>query len=337
LKAVIADLFDTPMREDARRALEQAFEAWIAERSESTSTARSQRALRPASVEVYRDMWGTFTAWCLDRRLALASIGAADLAAFLDALGGSREATPRYLKRMLLLIGRVDRHQASRESRSPNAAIRSVGRLPRFRFAGTPDEDLPNFITGREARRLVEYVTRRGSTDADGGSPRWQDVRDRTAVAIQLGSGITPGEARMLTLDQIVRRGGRGGDEPWALSLPASGNFLARQTPLASWAGRQLAHWLDVRAAQRIPGDAVFPSTRSGKPWSKSSSIRAFQQVLEAADIDPRGGSFKLRHTFALRQLTRYPEDQVAIWLGVQDPAMMARYRRTLFQPVDVV
>jgi hypothetical protein len=48
------------------------------------------------------------------------------------------------------------------------------------------------------------------------------------------------------------------------------------------------------------------------------------------------GGSFRMRHTFALRHLCRgkSPED-VARWLGIIDPAVMARYQRVLMAPVD--
>jgi len=331
------DLFESDRQTSTRDALLNAFDGWIAERARSMRAGRRRGALRPSSIEVYQDMWGQFVARCVDHQCALATIDAVDLVAFLDALGGAREATPRYLKQMLQLIARIDRFQAAQEARKLNSAIQQVALLPRFRFASSDDDELPTFLTGREARRLVEYVTRRRSSGSDEQPLRWQNVRDCTAVALQLGSGITPGEARTLTLEQIHTRGGRTAEEPWALSLPANGNFVARQAPLASWAGRQLAYWLELRAAQRIPGDATFPATRSGKPWSKSSSIRAFQQVLDAAGLDSGGGSFKLRHTFALRQLTRYREEQVATWLGVQDPAILERYRRVLFQPVDIV
>jgi site-specific recombinase XerD len=61
--------------------------------------------------------------------------------------------------------------------------------------------------------------------------------------------------------------------------------------------------------------------------------------VLAAAGVaDTEGGSFKLRHTFALRQLRRGTEpEQVAEWLGLSDAAALARYRKVLVAPVDVV
>ncbi len=60
--------------------------------------------------------------------------------------------------------------------------------------------------------------------------------------------------------------------------------------------------------------------------------------MLSAAGLeDVEGGSFRLRHTFALRQLRRgTAPHEVAKWLGVTDPAVMARYQRVIVAPIDV-
>ena len=113
-----------------------------------------------------------------------------------------------------------------------------------------------------------------------------------------------------------------------------------RETPVAPWAGQLLRYWLDVRAEQGVPGSMVFPATKStGKPWGKVAQYNAAKEVLQAAGVDDvEGGSFRLRHTFALRQLRRgKAADEVARWLGVSDPAVMARYQRVISSPVDVI
>lgn len=60
--------------------------------------------------------------------------------------------------------------------------------------------------------------------------------------------------------------------------------------------------------------------------------------VLGAAGLPgSEGGSFRLRHTFALRQLRRAaPPEQVAQWLGLSDSTALARYQRVLTDPVEV-
>lgn len=106
------------------------------------------------------------------------------------------------------------------------------------------------------------------------------------------------------------------------------------------WAGRLLGSWLDVRTEPGIPGAMVFPLTKStGKPWGKVAQYDAAKEVLQAAGVDDvEGGSFRLRHTFALRELRREKAaDEVARWLRVSDPAVMSRYQRVISSPVDVI
>ena len=112
-----------------------------------------------------------------------------------------------------------------------------------------------------------------------------------------------------------------------------------REAPLAAWAGRLLRVWLDTRSALQLPGNVLFAGTRDGRPWAKVSQYLAATSVLVGAGIQSAGGgSFVLRHTFALRQLGRgrAPQD-VARWLGVRDAGVMERYRRIVFEPEDVV
>ena len=79
-----------------------------------------------------------------------------------------------------------------------------------------------------------------------------------------------------------------------------------------------MQHWIQVRAEAAIAGEFLLPSTRTGKPWSKLSHYQCARQVLEDAGLDSsEGGSFRLRHTFAIRQLRRGTDPvQVARWLA---------------------
>jgi integrase len=97
-------------------------------------------------------------------------------------------------------------------------------------------------------------------------------------------------------------------------------------------------HWLTVRAELGIAGPFLFPSTRTGKQWLKPSQYESARRALEEAGIDSReGGSFRLRHTFAARQLRRgTAPEQVARWMGIE-PVKMKRYERLIPAAVDVV
>jgi integrase len=154
-----------------------------------------------------------------------------------------------------------------------------------------------------------------------------------------LGAGITPGEVRALELDHVTANGGRDKNTPWKLQVKGNGNAPSRETPIAPWAGKLLRYWLDIRSEQRIPGRMLFPSTRStGKPWGKVAQYNAAKEVFSASGLeDGEGGSFRLRHTFALRQLRKGKKpEEVAKWLGVTDPSVMARYQRVIIAPIDV-
>jgi site-specific recombinase XerD len=61
--------------------------------------------------------------------------------------------------------------------------------------------------------------------------------------------------------------------------------------------------------------------------------------VLESAKLgEDAGGLYKLRHTFALRQLRKgKSEEDVARWLGLLDISSMVRYRRIVISYQDVV
>lgn len=322
---------------------EHALRDWLADGS------RTGRLRHDSSAEVYEHMWSALAAWCVGRGIALGAITAADLDAYLRSRGGTDDLSARYAWRLLRLVDRVlGHHGRTRRAPPVTAAADLLASRPDLRYANAHDADpLPETLPAFEAKRLVAYLSdvrpRRG---ADGAGPAsapgraWQEVRNRASVGLMLGAGATPGDVRHLELDGVVADGGALPGVPWKLRLAGNGNSPAHEAPIAPWAGHLLAYWLRVRAEQRIPGAMVFPSTRSsGKPWGKVAQYNAARDVLRAAGIDDvEGGSYRLRHTFAIRQLRRgKSDDEVARWLGVSDPGVMARYRRVLPAPADVV
>lgn len=317
------DLFETPpVRPAAPVPLRakpptfaEAFEAWCAARTQA------QGLRQPASVAVYRSMWDAFARWCIGRGLVLGTLAAHDLEAFLRERD---ELTDRHAWRWLHLIDAVAGHAARRAGTAPPQAVATLlAAHPAWRFANAAWNDpLPEHLDARSARRLVATLLH------DAAGP-WQPLRNRTAVALQLGAGLTPGDVRAATLDGVDDV-----PQPWRIRIPAHGAVAAREAPLAPWAARLLRAWLDTRGALALPGPMLFPGARDGRPWAKVSQYMAAGAVLQAAGLDPRGGSFALRHTFALRQLRRgRAPDEVARWLGVTDPGVMERYRRVVFDP----
>lgn len=82
-----------------------------------------------------------------------------------------------------------------------------------------------------------------------------QEVRASTSVGLLLGAGITPDEARVLTLDQIIVLGAKAQGVPCKLALPVRGVRDACQALPVNRAGTQLAYWMSVRARQGKPGE----------------------------------------------------------------------------------
>lgn len=313
------------------REFEDAWAAWVeAER-------RAGRLRRDSSISVYASMWSALARWCLGNRVKLAELSESDLDAFLRSRGGNDEISARHGWRFVRLVERVLGGRGAGEGQS--SAPEKLLSRPDLRWANASERDpLPSFLPAGQARRLVAFLSAVRPGRAAAGQT-WQEVRNRTSVALMLGAGLAPGEVRALKVADAVAAHGHSAGVPWKIQVPAQAESPARETPIAPWAGQLLAYWLRLRSEQGIPGQTLFPSTRTGKGWSKVSQYNATKEVLQAAGVDDvDGGSFRLRHTFALRQLRKgkNPAD-VARWLGVKDPAVMARYQRILPAPADVI
>lgn len=337
-------LFDQVAGEQTWR---ETFELWLAHQRTSGSLRQ------PGSIDVYREMWRGFMGWCLGQSPAvtMTSLDERDLQAFQAARFGmkseDRSLTPRHALRLMRLVDRVLRHHAAQTGDEPNTAVSDwLAANPQVRYAEAANADpLPEFLSVAEAKHLIGFLSNARPRPSASGARRdshsaftWQELRNRLAVGLHLGGGLTPADVRALTTKSPISRGGRVRERPWKVSIPASGNSSARETPIALWAGELLQHWLQVRAELGIPGDMLLPATRSGKPWSKQSHYGATRHLLGEAGLDSNeGGTFRLRHTFALRQLRRgTAAEEVARWLGVE-PAVMDRYKHVVPGPTDVV
>lgn len=348
-------LFPTSDGDRLADVLQAQFTAWLA--SSPARGPRQQGALREESAQIYADMWQAFIAYCAPfdeasgaRRLQLdpaAALSREDLLSFLAfaAVRPQRqvrtrqaraELTPRYAWRLLQLIDRVLNLDREELGLSPIEAPLSLMQEAPYRYANaTALTPVPDVLADAQSQSLIRHCTAASAVDLSGGVT-WKVVRDRSAVALMLGAGLAPGQVRVLVMGDVACVGGPEAGLPWRLSVAADGSSAAHQVPIAPWAARQLKFWLEVRGAQ---GPAmqqsgwVFPSTTAGKPWSHPACHRAAVSVMEEVGID--GGSpFRLRHTFAVRQLLNgHSEAEVARWMGYADTGPMKRYRHVLVAP----
>lgn len=322
------DLFPTE-EADLASGYERAFLTWLA-----SAKYGDRRLQRPASIKVYRAMWHALSDWAVTEKLSVDDLTAIDIGRFIDSRGGD-ELSDRYALRLLTLIDKVLCAHCFRLARDQNRAAQEVLAMrDAVRLANLTSDPLPSYLDPSEAKRLVTFLTKTYPRAGRSGQVlKWQDVRNRAAVALQLGAGLTPGDVRTLLVT-----GSPSSPVPWKVRVPGNGTSRGRESPVASWAGQLLRHWLTVREQHSIQGVMLFPSTKSGKPWGRCAQVEASKSVLIDAGIDDvDGGSFRLRHTFAIRQLRRGKSTKdVADWLGVSESVVVDRYSRLLPAPVDV-
>ncbi len=311
------------------------------------------RLRRGSSEAVYRAMWHALAVWCVGQTppLRLQTLDGVSLLQFLASRSGiagpGQSLTPRYQWRLLSLVRWVQAHHATQQPaarrRSGSAAAELIATQPAVRHANAAhDDDVPACLSAADVATLLAGLAVDGHADDAKNTatdpPRWQTVRNRCAAGLQLGAGLGPGDVRALRLNDVLGVGGlpdlpsTTARPPMHLRVAANGSAPLHVVPIAPWAARALAQWLQLRAQQKLGGDWLFPSTRSGKPWGKVAQYGSVRLVLADAGLDPgAGGSFRLRHSFALRQLQAgHPPETVARWLGVIDPAVMARYDRLI-------
>lgn len=312
------------------------FDAW------ASSLTSVSRGLSEPTEAVQRAMWSAFGTWCIRNNIDAAKLTSVDLGKYLRSREGSvpaSELTPRYAWRLVNLIDRVLNFSASGQGRAPNrAAAELLESDSELKHANAESmEPLPDYLSDSQDRVLVAFLEASVPKDSTH-CTLWQTVRNRTGVALQRGAGLTPLEVRMLKVSSVfvdldTTRG------PWKVRAPASESVQAHDAPLARWARPLLAYWMQLRTELGIPGDWLLPSTKSGKPWGKTAQFDSVADVFESAGLTGlKGGSYRLRHTFAVRQLARpeCTEEKVAQWLGI-DAKEMSRYRGILMAAVDVV
>ena len=315
-----------------------AYDRWVAR-------AQTDRGLNDASLAVQRAMWVAFAAWCIRNRIDPVTLTAEELEAFLKSREGTAQAselTARHAWRLVRLIGQVLAFMASEQGLAANgAATELLKRSRRLRMANDNAADpLPEALTDAEDRALTSFLQASVPRSGKNSGLRWQDIRNRAFVALQRGAGMTPLEIRTVRIRDVFvdPDPGKGA---WKVRAPATGSVSEHDAPVAKWGRALLEAWRHMRAELEIPGEWLFPATRTGKPLSKTAQFEGCAEVLAAAGLtgpSATGGGYKLRNTFALRQLAtkKNTDAEIAAWLGI-DEAEMARYHRVLSGPVDVL
>jgi len=307
--------------------VESPFDRWIATRANSTSID---------TQNAHKWIWQSFSRFLLKAGLSVDEVDEDDLELFLAGIsprqGAGEAVNPRYAWRALDLINKVLQHEARDQDQSPNMAAATLLNSERFRYANARNrEPLPEISSPRAACELVQKLA--SSAESLGLKSNWKLERDRTCVALMLGSGLTPIELRSLTLDNLYFSTQRNKQVPWKIRVPATGSVVEHEAPIANWARRSLRDWLIVREKLNLPSTQLFPATSTRSEWTDVGCQRSCTQMLLTlmGDEYRYGGLMRLRHTFVVRQLARGTElETVADWLGIRDMERLAGYRRII-------
>ena len=292
--------------------------------------ARARALLRKAaSEEVYASVWGALAHWACARGLPPQKLQAADLAAFLAERDAAHGLSSRHAWRITRLVERVLLIYHQELGLPPSLAVAQLlEQRPDIRYANASRfDELPDVLGVQDAARLARHVAQ---------APRpedpWQTQRNRAAVALHLGAGLTPAEVRALRIRDLPAT------PPDAVHLAGAAGQAARWVPLPGWARRAVQAWRDVRASLGVPGEQWLVSTRStGKPWGKVSHHDGVKSVLQQAGLDAqRWSAYSLRHSFALHALhRRVSPSELGQWLGVTEPDVLERYQRIRQEMVE--
>lgn len=296
--------------------------------------ARARALLRrDSSEEVYRHIWHALADWATQRQLFPQQLDAALIQGYMAEREQHHGLSPRHAWRVLRLLDRVLGLYHRDQGLPPSRACQQIlERRPDIRYANASRfDELPQELSGREAAQLARALARAEAPQPPGSSaPPWQRVRNRAAVALHLGAGLTPAEVRALPSHRLclARAPEISTVHPLGTESPARVPI-----PLPRWATPVLWQWQELRAELAIPGPHLLPSTKgSGKPWGKVAHHVAIKSALAEAGLPTEDiSAYSLRHAFALHALhRRVPSDEVARWLGVTEPDVMERYRRRL-------
>lgn len=326
-------------------------EAWTSAFADWSQEMQDEGTLKSqGSIRAYAELWEALAEWAvLTQAPAIGpdELSVEDLRLYVDSRVGRGDAhariSPRHAWRLLTLIDRVLIHRAKSTGEPPNrSAYQLLQANEHWRWAQTAANEPPiERLSGAHARKLVDYLQqaalpRNGNRSA---MRTWKQVRDAAAVAMHLGAGLTPLEVRELRVEDVnVAVGTR---QVSRVVVRGHGQTPLREVPMARWAARLLSHWKRVRTDQGIQGEWMFPSTGKGTQWGKGAQNLAVERVIEAARLPievQEGGCFRLRHTFALRQLERGTSlEEVGLLLGLRDEGALQRYRSVRLGRAEVI
>jgi site-specific recombinase XerD len=167
-------------------------------------------------------------------------------------------------------------------------------------------------LTPEEARALIQAASGRAPTG----------VRNRALVAMMYRSGLRPGEALALQLEDLDAEAG-------TVHVPARKGGARRITGVDATTRRLVAAWIGRRAQRGIDPSAPLFCTLGGEPLKAAYVRELLPRLARRAGIPKRVHPLALRYANAAELAEEgLPAPMIDRHLGVAPVGAARRYRR---------
>lgn len=276
---------------------------------------KTERGLRPKTIELYQSWLGTFDAYLRHIGLAdLADLRPAIVTAFLVDQGGKLHGTSmrgqssilrtflRYLFRQELLSGDL-----SRVVDSPRT----------YRHSG-----IPRSIPWKDVHRVLDAVDRRSA----------MGKRDYAILLLLVIYGLRAREVAPMTLDDIDWRNAR-------LRVPERKAGHSTAFPLSATVGEALADYIRHGRTQTSDRHVFFRAVAPLGPISTVAVSSVATKYLKKAGIDVRRpGSHTLRHTCVQRLVDEgFSFKEIGDFVGHRSPDSTTIYAKVAVETLRQV
>ena len=167
-------------------------------------------------------------------------------------------------------------------------------------------------LTPDEARALIQAASGRAPTG----------VRNRALVAMMYRSGLRPGEALALSIEDLDAQAG-------TVSVPARKGGSRRITGVDGPTRRLIATWITRRTQRGIDPSAPLFCTLAGEPLKAAYVRELLPRLARRAGISKRVHPLALRYANAAELAEEgLPAPMIDRHLGVAPVGAARRYRR---------
>lgn len=287
-----------------------AFKRWIVH----ARTTRGDEPYTVLSCQQYTSMWGQFCEFMREKQRSVLDLSPTLLEQFVAQRKGI-DNTPwaavtvrRYLALLDRVYSKFQNEKLCKHNPAKELLAQHHKALAPAAIAHLPQSLDEQFVATVQAFR----------------EDSWKRCRDKTMLLLLPGSGLTQNEVLNLLESDL-----RLTEAAPHVIVPAHGKRDARAVSLSPFAVTALRRWLECKAQYGLKALELFPSKPIGGTLNASTLYRHVEAVLDGLGVSQQKGARRLRHTFAIRQLSAgAPENAVKDWLGLSSDEMLVRYRK---------